>query len=69
MKRVICYTYRSYLLGCECCSDSDSYYDLYEDDELVGYEVNCPPIWDEEDLREHFKDLEPFDIHEDTQYV
>lgn len=66
--RLIKYEYYSYTLGCECCSESSSTYDLWEDGELVGDVVDCPLCENEEDLRKHLAHLEPFDVHSDSVY-
>lgn len=68
MKRLIKYTYYSYTLGCECCSDSHSTYDVYEDDKLVSEDNYIYVICCEQELREELSHLEPFDVHPDTEY-
>lgn len=68
MKRVIEYRYRSFLLGCGCCSDSESYYDVYEDDKCVACEQWITLIENEEQLRKELSHLEPFEVSEDSVY-
>lgn len=68
MKRVIEYRYHSFLLGCDCCSDSESYYDLYEDGRCVEYDQWINLIENEEQLRKELSHLEPFEVSEDSEY-
>lgn len=68
MKRVILYEYNTFDLGCGCCSDSFSAYDVFEDGVLVVDERSCHVLENEEQLREYLAHLEPFDVHPDTKY-
>lgn len=68
MKRVIKYEYYSWDLGCGCCSDSYSSYDIYEDGVLVDEDVWCEYASDEQELREILAHLEPFDVHSDCTW-
>lgn len=68
MKRVIEYRYHSFILGCGCCSDSESYYDVYEDDKCVAYEQWITRIENEEQLRKELAHLELFEVSEDSVY-
>lgn len=67
-KKVIEYQYRSWLEGCGCCSNSETYYDVYIDDKLVESEVYIGYIENEQELREELAHLEPFEVHLDTTY-
>lgn len=68
MKRVIEYTYYSFMLGCDCCSDSTSSYDMWEDGDLVAEEVWCDWCENEEELREALEHLEPFEVSERSRW-
>jgi hypothetical protein len=68
MKRVIEYTYRTFDLGCGCCSDSSSTYDVWEDDKLVSYDNWCMYCENEQELRVELPDLEPFEVSKDSIY-
>ena len=68
MKRVIEYTYRTFDLGCGCCSDSSSTYDVYEDGKLVNYDEECACCEDEQALRDMLSYLEPFEVSKDSIY-
>lgn len=68
MNRVIRYEYYSWSLGCECCSDSSSTYECWEDGKLVAEDVFVEWCSDESELREALKHLEPFDIHPDCEW-
>jgi len=68
MKRVVEYTYHIFNLGCGCCSDSESYYDVYEDDKCVAYEQWITLIKNEEELRKELAHLEPFEVSEHSVY-
>lgn len=68
MKRVIEYRYHSFILSCGCCSDSESYYDVYEDDKCVAYEQWITLIENEEELRKELAHLEPFEVSKDSVY-
>ena len=68
MKRLISYSYRTFDLGCGCCSESFSTYDVFEDGKLVGDDVSCPVMENEEELRKYLAHLEPFDVDSDSQW-
>ena len=68
MRRVISYGYTIFDLGCGCCSESFSSYDVFEDGKLVGDDVSCPVMENEEELRDYLAHLEPFDVDSDSQY-
>lgn len=68
MKRVVEYTYHIFNLGCGCCYDSESYYDVYEDDKCVAYEQWITLIENEEELRKELAHLEPFEVSKDSVY-
>ena len=68
MKRVIKYEYYSWTLGCECCSDSSSTYDMWEDGVLVDEDVWCKLCSDEQELREVLEHLLPFNVHPDSEW-
>lgn len=68
MKRVIKYEYYSWDLGCGCCSDSASTYDMWEDGVLVEEDVWCGCASNEEELREILAHLEPFDVHPESEW-
>ncbi len=68
MNRVIYYSYRTFDVGCGCCSDSSSTYDLFEDGKLVGGDLWCPSMENEGELRKQLAHLEPFDVDSDSQY-
>ena len=68
MKRIISYSYNSFDLWCGCCSESFSTYDIFEDGKLVGDDVSCPVMENEEQLRDYLVHLEPFDVDSDSQY-
>jgi hypothetical protein len=69
MKRIISYSYNSFDLGCGCCSESFSTYDVFEDGKLVGDDVSCPVMENEEKLRDYLAHLEPFDVDSNSQYL
>lgn len=48
MKRIISYSYRTFDLGCGCCSDSSSTYDIFENGWMVGDDLWCPVMENEE---------------------
>ena len=68
MKRVVYYTYNTFDLGCGCCSDSFSTYDVFEDGKTVSEDVTCPVMENEKELREYLEHLEPFDVDSDSQW-
>lgn len=68
MKRVIKYEYRYWDIGCGCCHDSSSTYDMWEDGVLVSEQVGCRCVSNEEALREVLAYLKPFDVHPDSQW-
>lgn len=68
MKRLIKYTYYSWVLGCECCSDSTSTYDMWEDGVLIQEDCFCEWAGNEEELREILSHLEPFQVHPDSKW-
>jgi hypothetical protein len=68
MKRVIEYTYRTFDIGCGCCSDSSSEYDLFEDCQIISWGNQCGYCSDEKDLRSELSHLEPFEISKDSTY-
>lgn len=68
MKRVVLYQYNTFDLGCGCCSDSFSTYDVFEEGVLVVDDQSCHVIESQEQLREYLVHLEPFDVHPDTKY-
>jgi len=68
MKRVIRYTYYSWGMGCGCCSDSASTYDMWEDGRLVEEDQWCEWCSNEEELREVLAHLEPFEVAEDCEW-
>lgn len=68
MKRIISYSYRTFDLGCGCCSDSSSTYDIFENGKMVGDDLWCPVMQNEEELRDYLTHLEPFDVDSDSQY-
>lgn len=68
MKRVVLYQYNTFDLGCGCCSDSFSTYDVFEDGVLVVDDRSCRVLESEEQLREYLVHLEPFDVRPDTIY-
>ena len=68
MNRVICYSYRTFDVGCGCRSDSSSTYDLFEDGKLVGDDLWCPVMENEEQLREYLAHLEPFDVDSNSEW-
>lgn len=68
MKRVIKYEYLCWDLGCGCCSDSYSSYDMWEDGILVEEDVWCEWASNEEELREILAHLEPFDVHYESKW-
>lgn len=68
MRRLIKYEYRYQDLGCGCCHDSSSTYDMWEDGVLVSEDVECKWASNEEDLREILEHLLPFDVDLDSQW-
>ncbi len=68
MKRLIRYTYYSYPLGCGCCSDSFSIFDMWEDGQPKIEDESVNICCDEEDLRNYLSHLEPFDIDPDSEW-
>jgi hypothetical protein len=68
MKRVISYSYNIFDLGCGCCSESFSSYDVFEGGNLVGDDVSCPLMENEKELRKYLAHLEPFDVDSDSQW-
>lgn len=68
MKRVIEYTYYSFMLGCDCCSDSTSSYNMWENGDLVAEDVVCDLYENEKELRESLAHLEPFAVSEDSRW-
>lgn len=69
MNKQILYRYSSYNLSCQCCSDYDSEYDIWENGLCIEEGVSCPIMCDEEDLRKYLKELEPFDIHPECEWL
>lgn len=57
--KTITYIYRTFDLGCDCCcSDSESYLEIRDDDgfeEVACYEYIC----NEQELREYLKENHP----------
>jgi hypothetical protein len=68
LKRILEYRYDSWTKSCGCCSDSMSTYRMWEDGFLVVDDEYCELIENEDQLREVFKEQEPFEISEDTKY-
>lgn len=68
MRRLIKYTYKTWVDTGECYSWPSSQYALWENGILVAEDVDCELFSDDHELRESFKYLEPFDIHSDTEY-
>ena len=68
MSRVIYYSYRTFDVGCGCCSDSSSTYDLFEDGKLVGDDLWCPVMENEQELRKYLAHLEPFDVDSNSEW-
>ena len=68
--KVIRYEYDSFLLGCECCSDSSSVYEIYEDGKQVNFYAGDPiqVCENEEDLRKYLSHLEPFEVDPDSRW-
>lgn len=65
--RVIRYEYNTFLLGCECCSDSESFYEQYEDFKLIDSDSLCCCA-NEQELREYLAHLEPFEVDPDSRW-
>lgn len=68
MKRLIEYTYNSWTDSCGCCGDSSSTYCMWEDGKLVHEDYYVELCESEEDLRKVLKDLEPFEVSEDSYW-
>lgn len=68
VNRTIRYTYYSWDMGCGCCFDSSSTYDIWEDGVLKEEDVCCEWAEDEVELREILAHLEPFSVHQDCQW-
>lgn len=68
MGRLVRYSYYSYTLGCGCCSDSESTYDLYEDGKLAEEDIYCGLCENEQELREELAHLLPFDVDPDSNW-
>lgn len=66
--RTVRYDYRSWDMGCGCCSDSSSTYDVYEDGGLIQDDVSCGWCENEQELREELAHLLPFDVDPDSQW-
>lgn len=68
MRRLIKYEYYSWTEGCECCSNSSSTFDMWEDGVQVAFENYVPICASEQELRDELIHLEPFDIHSECRY-
>lgn len=70
MKRTIMYRYDSWTEGCGCCSNSESVYEIWEENDGIMLCVSegnwCDLAQNEEELREILKHLEPFDVDPDS---
>ena len=56
--KTVTYVFRTFLLGCECCSDSESYLKIR--DENGCQEINCwQLISNEQELIEYLKEEHP----------
>ena len=66
MTRKIMYRYDSWTEGCGCCSNSESVYEIWEDDICVSEGNCCYLAENEEDLRRILAHLEPFDVDPDS---
>lgn len=68
MNREVFYEYFTTSMGCECCYDSGSYYELRENGSVVSYGEDVGLFSDEQELRREFAHLEPFSIHPESQW-
>lgn len=72
MTTKIRYVYDSFLLNCECCSDSQSYLEIWEVDKSYQ-EVPCYELLsNEEELKDYMKRWHPevleYEIEEDCEW-
>lgn len=60
MNIIVKYVYRTFDLGCDCCSDSESYIEVYSDECELYYEAACFMYCEnEEELRSYLRDAHP----------
>ena len=72
MTTKIRYIYNSFLLSCECCSDSEIYLEIWEVDKPYQ-EVQCYELLsNEEELRSYMKEYHPdileYEVEEDCEW-
>lgn len=67
-RRLIHYTYRIVDMGCGCCHEGRSEYSVWENGVPIVADQACSVMGDEQDLRDYFPHLEPFDIHSECEF-
>jgi len=71
MKTKVYYVYRSFGLGCGCCSDSESYVEVTEPGKYA-VEQQFPYCETEEEVRAamstQFSDITDYEVDPDSQY-
>ena len=68
MNREIYYQYRTFDMGCGCCSDSLSLYDIYEDGKCISWDNEVDICEDEHDLINALPHLKPFSVHPESKW-
>ena len=67
-RRLIHYTYRIVDMGCGCGHEGRSEYSVWENGVPTVVDQACSVMGDEQDLRDYFSHLEPFDIHSECEF-
>jgi len=72
MTTKIRYVYKPFLLSCGCCSDSESYLEIWEVDKSYQ-EVPCCELMSNEDelkeyMKEHYPEILEYEIEEDCKW-
>lgn len=66
--RTVEYSYRIVVRGCGCCHEGQSHYSVWEGGFPVVADEACPIMSDEQDLRDYFSHLEPFDVEPTSEF-
>lgn len=66
--RTVEYSYRIVDMGCGCCHEGKSQYSVWEDAIPTIADEDCPIMNDEQDLRDYFSHLEPFNVDSNSVY-
>lgn len=73
MNIIVRYIYRTFDLGCGCCSESESYVEVYSNECELYYEAACFMYCEnEEELRSYLRDAHPdlveYEVDEDSRW-